>query len=201
MLPWAATIEKAIAEADLGVSASTDDQGLRVSFPELTAERRGLLMKLANEKLEDARVTLRGRHDDVHLAVGLMGEAIDVARRLQAAGIDPGDAAALPDFLERQVEFTYIGGAELAEHLGVTAPYSVSLGDGLSATGLRMLKLAETLSAIEQRLQRGAVLAYCGSSGRSPRWRRSSGGCARKATTPAGNARPTRATIRWLGRK
>ena len=68
IIPWDKTltkaIEKAIAEADLGVSASTDDQGLRVSFPELTAERRGLLLKLANEKLETARVTLRGHRGD-----------------------------------------------------------------------------------------------------------------------------------------
>lgn len=68
IIPWdkgnAKAIEKAISEADLGVSASTDDQGLRVTFPELTAERRTMLMKLANEKLEHARVTIRGHRTD-----------------------------------------------------------------------------------------------------------------------------------------
>jgi ribosome recycling factor len=53
-------IEKAILEADLGVSSSVDDQGLRVFFPELTAERRTMLLKLADEKLEQAKITLRG---------------------------------------------------------------------------------------------------------------------------------------------
>ncbi len=54
-------IEKAINEADLGVSAGSDEQGLRISFPELTAERRQMLVKLANEKVEQAKVTLRGK--------------------------------------------------------------------------------------------------------------------------------------------
>jgi ribosome recycling factor len=52
--------DKAITEADLGVSVGVDDSGLRVFFPELTGERRTLLMKLANEKVEQAKVTLRG---------------------------------------------------------------------------------------------------------------------------------------------
>jgi ribosome recycling factor len=53
-------IEKAIQDADLGVGVATDDQGLRVTFPELTGERRTMLTKLAGEKTETARVTLRG---------------------------------------------------------------------------------------------------------------------------------------------
>lgn len=64
IVPWDKTtgknIEKAITEADLGVSVVTDDTGLRVIFPELTAERRTLLQKLAGERCEDARITLRG---------------------------------------------------------------------------------------------------------------------------------------------
>lgn len=68
IIPWDKTvtknIEKAIVEADLGVSTSVDDQGLRVIFPELTAERRTLLIKLANEKLETGRVRLRGHRTD-----------------------------------------------------------------------------------------------------------------------------------------
>jgi ribosome recycling factor len=53
-------IEKAITDADLGVSVVVDDQGLRVIFPELTAERRTMLVKLAGEKTEAAKITLRG---------------------------------------------------------------------------------------------------------------------------------------------
>lgn len=57
-------IETAIREADLGVSVSTDSAGLRVIFPELTAERREQLQKLAKSKLEDARITVRSVRDD-----------------------------------------------------------------------------------------------------------------------------------------
>jgi ribosome recycling factor len=64
IVPWDKSlnkaVEKAITEADLGVSVGTDDLGLRVFFPELTAERRTLLLKLAHEKIEQAKVTLRG---------------------------------------------------------------------------------------------------------------------------------------------
>lgn len=53
-------IEKAITLADLGVSVGSDEKGIRVSFPELTAERRGQLIKLVGGKLEEARVQLKG---------------------------------------------------------------------------------------------------------------------------------------------
>ena len=57
-------IEKAIIDADIGISPSTDDQGLRVSFPELTAERRTQLVKIAKDKAEQARTTLRSHRTD-----------------------------------------------------------------------------------------------------------------------------------------
>ena len=67
--PWdaglAGAIERAILEADLGVSVATDSGGLRVIFPELTSERRDQLGKLAKSKLEDARVSVRSVRDDV----------------------------------------------------------------------------------------------------------------------------------------
>mgnify|MGYP001599365285 CR=1 FL=1 len=68
IVPWdksvAKSIETAINDADLGVSVATDDQGLRVIFPMLTAERRTMLQKLAGEKVEQAKVTLRGHRAD-----------------------------------------------------------------------------------------------------------------------------------------
>lgn len=57
-------VEKAIINADLGISVMTDEKGLRVVFPELTADRREQLIKLAKTKLEEARVSLRGARDD-----------------------------------------------------------------------------------------------------------------------------------------
>lgn len=58
------SIEKAIVDADLGVGTAVDDLGLRVTFPELTGERRTMLTKLANEKHEQAKVTLRGHRTE-----------------------------------------------------------------------------------------------------------------------------------------
>lgn len=67
--PWDASqikaIEKGITNADLGVSPVVDERGLRVVFPELTAERRELLKKTVREKLEHARVALRRERDEV----------------------------------------------------------------------------------------------------------------------------------------
>ena len=61
--PWDKTtfkaIESAIQAANLGVSVISDTTGLRVSFPELSAERRIMMKKLVREKLEQARVSLR----------------------------------------------------------------------------------------------------------------------------------------------
>ncbi len=65
--PWDATlskaIEKAITDADLGLSVSGQSEGVRVIFPELTSDRRTTLLKIAKQKLEDARVTLRGERE------------------------------------------------------------------------------------------------------------------------------------------
>lgn len=68
VIPWdkdvLKAIEKGITEADLGVGVATDDQGLRVSFPELTSERRIQLSKIAGDKTEQAKVTLRSHRTD-----------------------------------------------------------------------------------------------------------------------------------------
>ncbi len=57
-------IERAITEANLGLSIVVDEKGLRVIFPELTGERRQELVKLAKDKLEEARVSVRRERDE-----------------------------------------------------------------------------------------------------------------------------------------
>lgn len=61
--PWDATqikeIEKAIIASPLGISPVVDEKGLRVVFPDLTAERRVMLLKVAKEKLEDGKIRIR----------------------------------------------------------------------------------------------------------------------------------------------
>lgn len=57
-------IETALTDADLGISVATDSAGVRAIFPELTAERREQLQKLAKGKLEEARIRVRGVRDE-----------------------------------------------------------------------------------------------------------------------------------------
>jgi ribosome recycling factor len=107
-VPWDKSlqkaVEKAIQDADFGVSVATDDQGLRVVFPELTAERRAMLLKLANEKLEHARVTLRGHR----------GEAI---KQLEAdekeGGMGKDEVARLKEEIQKKIDAANTG---LEEH-------------------------------------------------------------------------------------
>lgn len=67
--PWdagqAKAIEKAIMLSDLGLSVTVDDKGLRVVFPDLTSERRLSLVKIAKQKLEEAKITMRGEREKV----------------------------------------------------------------------------------------------------------------------------------------
>src|SRR3989344_5091756 len=52
-------IYRAIRESNLGLSVALDGQGVRVSFPELTSERRAVLIKVMKEKYEEARIRVR----------------------------------------------------------------------------------------------------------------------------------------------
>ena len=67
--PWdksqVKAIESAISKANLGLSVMTDDNGVRVVFPELTGERRAQIVKLLKDKLEDARISLRKEREDL----------------------------------------------------------------------------------------------------------------------------------------
>ena len=67
--PWdmsnAKEVEKAITTANLGVSVGADERGVRVFFPDLTGETRQSLLKIAKEKVENARTSLRSARDDV----------------------------------------------------------------------------------------------------------------------------------------
>jgi len=71
-----AEIEKGINNADLGVSVSNSSTGIRVIFPELTSERREVLIRQANKKLEEARISIRSKRDEVKKDIqrGELGE-------------------------------------------------------------------------------------------------------------------------------
>jgi ribosome recycling factor len=58
------TVEKAIAEANLGVSTISDNQGIRINMPIITEERRKDLVKLAHKYAENTKVSIRNVRRD-----------------------------------------------------------------------------------------------------------------------------------------
>jgi ribosome recycling factor len=82
--PWdqsvSKNIEKAIESSNLGLSLAPFEKGLRVIFPELTAERREQFVKVVKSKLEEGRISLRALRDKTSKAIddkekeGGMGE-------------------------------------------------------------------------------------------------------------------------------
>jgi ribosome recycling factor len=54
-----AAIEKAIQTSDLGVNPSNDGAVVRLTFPELTQERRKELVKVVKARAEEGRVAVR----------------------------------------------------------------------------------------------------------------------------------------------
>jgi ribosome recycling factor len=54
-----AAIEKAIRNSDLGVNPGNDGAVIRVAFPELSEERRKEYIKVARNKAEQSKVSIR----------------------------------------------------------------------------------------------------------------------------------------------
>jgi ribosome recycling factor len=85
--PWDGSqvkpIEKAVTVADLGVSVGSDEKGVRVSFPELTSERREQLMKLTRAKLEEARIAVKNERTKVLNDIGESDVSEDEEKRLK----------------------------------------------------------------------------------------------------------------------
>ena len=68
--PWDATlvkdIEKAILASELGINPQNDGKVVRLSFPQLTEDRRKELTKTVAKKAEDCKVVVRGlRRDEI----------------------------------------------------------------------------------------------------------------------------------------
>lgn len=66
--PWdqsqAKSIEEAINKAELGLSVNVSDGGIRAIVPELTGEQREKYVKIAKDKLEDARIQVKKARED-----------------------------------------------------------------------------------------------------------------------------------------
>ncbi|NLC13520.1 MAG: ribosome recycling factor [Chloroflexi bacterium] len=57
-------IERAIQASDLGLTPSNDGKVIRLNLPPLTEERRRDLVRMVNNRLEDARVAIRNIRRD-----------------------------------------------------------------------------------------------------------------------------------------
>ena len=69
-------IEKAILASDIGITPSTDDKAVRLTFPQPTEERRKELVKDVKKMGEDSKVAIRSIRRD----------AIDYFKKAQKAG-------------------------------------------------------------------------------------------------------------------
>ncbi len=88
-------IERAISAGNLGVGTSSDGASVRVTFPELTSERREQLVKLAKGKLEEARTTIRVARDEAWK---------DIQEKERLGTLTEDDKFALKEELQKRVD-------------------------------------------------------------------------------------------------
>ncbi|MEZ5371831.1 MAG: ribosome recycling factor [Microthrixaceae bacterium] len=62
-------IERSIQESNLGLNPSNDGMNIRLAFPQLTEERRRDFVRLARQKAEDGKNSLRGARRDARKEV------------------------------------------------------------------------------------------------------------------------------------
>lgn len=81
--PWDASIvkeiEKAIFAADIGLTPTNDGKVIRISFPELTEDRRKELVKDVKKKGENAKVAVRNIRRDANESLKKLGKANGVS--------------------------------------------------------------------------------------------------------------------------
>ncbi|HTR19062.1 MAG TPA: ribosome recycling factor [Candidatus Paceibacterota bacterium] len=88
-------IERAITAANLGVGTSSDGSLVRVTFPELTGERRTELVKMAKAKVEEARTTIRVARDEAWK---------EIQEKERDSKITEDDKFSLKDELQKKVD-------------------------------------------------------------------------------------------------
>jgi ribosome recycling factor len=88
-------VERSITATNLGVGTSSDGQVVRVTFPDLTGERRQELIKMAKAKLEEARATIRVARDEAWK---------EIQERERASTITEDDKFSLKDELQKKID-------------------------------------------------------------------------------------------------
>ena len=80
--PWDKTmlinIEKAINDSNLGISPVNNGNSILLSMPELTSERRQELIKVLQQKLENARISIRKVREEARDKIVKAEESKDI---------------------------------------------------------------------------------------------------------------------------
>src|SRR4030042_5467603 len=81
-------IEKAIQKSELSINPNNDGKVIRISIPPLTEERRKELVKLAKNKAEQCRVTIRNVRRDANEEYKELQKASTISEEESKRGID-----------------------------------------------------------------------------------------------------------------
>ena len=93
------SVSKAIGNSSLGIQPIASKESIRIVLPPLTQERRVLLVKILNEKMEEAKIQLRRIRDE---------SWSETQRREKEKEISEDEKFRLKDKLEEEIK----GGAE-----------------------------------------------------------------------------------------
>jgi ribosome recycling factor len=88
-------VERAIQDKDLGLSVSSDEKGVRIFFPDVTTEQKEKFVKLAKEKLEEARIRVRRERE------GVSGELQDLQK---SGGLSEDEVFRLKTAMQKHVD-------------------------------------------------------------------------------------------------
>lgn len=104
-------IEKAIRASNLGLNPAVDGQVVRVPFPQPTEERRQELVKLAKQKAESARISIRSIREEAMKAIkgqetagDLSEDGADNARKMLQKAVDTANDEVQSLFEKKQKE-------------------------------------------------------------------------------------------------
>lgn len=90
--PWdkahVKVIEKAIYDADIGLSVVSDSEGLRVIFPAMTTETRTKMVKVLKELLEEARISVRKEREKAQEDIRAKEKAAELSEDEKFRAID-----------------------------------------------------------------------------------------------------------------
>ncbi len=89
-------VDRAIREANLGLNPVTDGTLLRIPIPDLTADRRQELVKIAHKYAEAARVAVRHVRRDGH----------DILKKEKSGGMSEDQQRKLTDQIQKMTDDT-----------------------------------------------------------------------------------------------